>query len=74
MQLIQDIGSKKCRLTESVSNVKELPKGVLGVLEGPCSDYTVATRNDNYYSKALWEKVLDSEYVKECLETKSSSI
>lgn len=71
MQLIQDIGSKKCRLTESVSNAQDLPKGVLGVLEGPCSDYTIATRNDNYYSKELWEKVLDSEYVKECLETKT---
>ena len=72
MQLLQDIGTNKCRLMESLQIDKEsLPKGVLGVMEGICSDYTQATRNDNYYSRTLWERVLDSDYVKECLETKT---
>lgn len=72
MQLLQDIGTKKCRLTESISpDTKKLPKGVLGVLEGICSDFTQATRNDNLYSKKLWQRILDSEYVKESLETRT---
>lgn len=72
MQLLQDIGTKKCRLTESISpDTKKLPKGVLGVLEGVCSDFTQATRNDNLYSRKLWQNVLDSEYVKESLETRT---
>jgi len=71
MQLLQDVGTNRCRLTESVLVDKELPKGVLGILEGVCSDFTQATRNDNFYSRELWERILDSEYVKECLETKT---
>ena len=53
MQLLQDIGTNKCRLMESVQIDKEsLPKGVLGVMEGICSDYTQATRNENFMGKS----------------------
>lgn len=43
----------------------------LGVLYGPCSDFTTQTSNDHYYSEKLWDRVLNSDYVKEAIETKT---
>ena len=50
---------------------KQVNSKALGVLEGVCSDFSEATRNNNYYSKKLWENVLASEYIKEMLDTKT---
>ena len=50
---------------------KQVNSKALGVLEGVCSDFSEATRNNNYYSKKLWENVLASDYIKEMLETKT---
>lgn len=67
--LIYDTGTSRCLLKES-STFKSTPGGnVLGVLEGPCSDFSKETRNKNFYSKRLWENVLSSDYVKESLDT-----
>lgn len=40
---------------------------VIGILEGPCADIVDATRNGRFYSEELWEKVFDSDLVKEML-------
>lgn len=59
-------------ITESTElSKKKVNKNALGCMEGPCSDYSVETRNNNYYSRKLWEKVMDSEYFKEAMETKT---
>jgi DNA repair exonuclease SbcCD ATPase subunit len=59
-------------LTEAtdIEQKKGNPKA-LGVLEGPCSDFTIATRNDNLYVRKLWENVIASDYVKEALDTRT---
>lgn len=59
-------------ITESTElNKKKINKNAIGCMEGPCSDYSVETRNNNYYSRKLWENVLNSEYFKERMETKT---
>lgn len=59
-------------ITESTElNKKKINKNAIGCMEGPCSDYSVETRNNNYYSRKLWENVLNSEYFKEGMETKT---
>ncbi len=50
---------------------KQINSKSLGVLEGPCADLVDPTRNTNLYSKKLWKRVVESEYVKEALETKT---
>lgn len=59
-------------ITESAElSKKKFNSNAIGCLEGPCSDYSIETRNNNYYSKKLWENVLNSEYFKEGMETKT---
>lgn len=59
---------------KEVLNFKELSeeekkaRGILGRLYGPCASFTVPTRNGRFYSDDLWEKVFDSELVKEAFE------
>lgn len=50
---------------------KKANSKAIGVLEGICSDFSSCTRNNNFYSKKLWENVLKSDYIKEMLETKT---
>ena len=71
--VIQDAGTSKCLLKESVINdpKTDLKPGVLGMMEGVCSDFNEATRNGNFYSKRLWENVLKSDYYKEAMETRT---
>lgn len=59
-------------LTESaeIEKYKGNPNA-LGILCGPCADFTVATENNNFYSERLWQLVLDSDYVKQAIETKT---
>lgn len=42
--------------------------GVLGVLEGPVADIIHPTRNGRKYSESLWEKVFNSDIVKEMFQ------
>lgn len=68
--LIYDIGTSRCRLQES-TEIKPSNGKALGVLKGICSDFSQATRNENFYSRALWERVLASDYYKEGIDTKT---
>lgn len=45
-------------------------KRYLGTLKGVCAECDKPTRNERIYSRALWEKVLNSDSVKEGLENK----
>lgn len=53
-----------------------LPKGdptgvVLSTVEGPIMSYESPTRNERLYTRELCEKIINSDYVAEMLETKS---
>ena len=51
-------------LKDSFKYKKDLDNpAVLGVLEGPCADIQIPTRNGRMYSEALWEKVFQSDLV-----------
>lgn len=56
------------RLVES----KELRKGCIGRLEGPCADFLHPTRNDRLYGLQLWKNVFNNELFKESIETKTA--
>lgn len=45
-------------------------KGYLGTLAGACADFVNPTRNNNFYSRKLWENVFKDPLVKESLEDK----
>lgn len=53
-------------LTES--NGEKLHKGCLGTISGPCADFKNPTRNDNFYSRKLWENAFSNDLTKEALE------
>lgn len=57
------------KLQESKESPKH--KGVLKTVEGIFAEADVKNRNGRKYSKRLWQKVLDSEYVKEMLSKKT---
>ena len=46
------------------------PKGVLKVVTGPVADFK-PNRNGRVYPRKLWERVIDSEYVKEMIASKT---
>ena len=69
--LIFDTGTSRCLLRESKVYKPAEGSNVLGVLEGPCADFTRETRNNNLYSRNLWQRVIESDYVKESLETRT---
>jgi len=46
-------------------------KGVLRTIKGPVAEWGSVNRNNRKYSEKLWDKVLDSDYVKEQTENKS---
>ena len=43
----------------------------LGVLHGPCADFIEQTSNGHFYSKKVWEKVIQSDYVIDAIKTKT---
>ena len=53
-------------LVEAKENTSN-KKGCLGTLEGPAADYGAPTRNNNFYSRKLWENTFKSKWVKEAL-------
>lgn len=63
------------RLNESTMHTEftesaEKPKGVLKVVTGPVADFK-PNRNGRTYPRKLWEKVVNSEYVKEMIDSKT---
>lgn len=62
-KLVEQSGS--LRLVES----KNLRKGCLGRLEGPCADCFNPTRNNRKYGLQLWKNVFNNDIVKESLAT-----
>lgn len=53
---------------KELSEEEKKARGILGRLYGPCASFTVPTRNGRKYSDELWDKVFDSELVKEAFE------
>lgn len=49
----------------------ELPEGVLCRVKGPIAEYGAVNRNNRRYTRAVWEGVLESPYLKESLENKT---
>ena len=39
-------------------------KGCLGTIKGPCADYKNPTRNNNFYSRKLWENAFNDPLIK----------
>lgn len=58
--------SKREEFTVSYSNDNN--SAVLAKLSGPCADITNPTRNGRKYNESLWEKVFNSDIVKEHFE------
>lgn len=56
------------RLCENASLVSHAP-GVLCTLEGPIASFIIPTRNNRLYPRALWERLINSNYVQEMLTT-----
>lgn len=65
-QLLIETRMNSLSLKEGVE--KSQKKGCLGTIEGPCADYKNPTRNDNFYSRKLWENAFNNEITKECLK------
>ena len=55
-------------LFEEVNN-EEKPKGILKRIKGIVADFN-PNRNGRVYPRELWERVINSEYVKEMMESK----
>ena len=58
-------------ITESLTSGDCVRPGCLGQLKGPIADWNDSTRNKRYYSRDLWVKVFDTDWVKEALETRT---
>lgn len=43
-------------------------KGILGTMEGTFAEFGEKNRNNRLYTKELWEKVINSDYVQEMME------
>ena len=53
-----------------LSPEEQKQRGILGRLVGPIADFKNPTRNERYYSEALWDKTFDQPLMKEKLENK----
>lgn len=56
-------------ITESFTSGDCVRPGCLGQLRGPIADWNDSTRNRRYYSRELWVKVFETDWVKEALHT-----
>lgn len=61
------IRNEELSLDDSVK-VNNKGEAILGRLEGPCADFITPTRNGRMYDETLWEKVFNSEIIKEYFE------
>ncbi len=68
MELIRDesIFSKECYESTAPSR-----KGVLRTIKGPVAEWGNLNRNNRMYTEKLWDRVIESDYVKEQKECKS---
>lgn len=62
------VKKEELKLDDSVK-VNKRGEAILGRLTGPCADIINPTRNNRYYSEALWEKVFNNDIVKEYFES-----
>lgn len=68
-EVISDVSTFDKKLYEST---RESHKGgILRILSGPVAEWDKLNRNNRKYSKELWDKVLESPYVKEQLAYKT---
>lgn len=65
--MMEETTPKGCTLLEDTS-VKQPKKGCLGTMYGPCADYKNPTRNNNFYSRKLWENAFNDPLIKESLQ------
>lgn len=68
---ISDMLVKERSLYESVSNDDKKNHSILRTIKGPVAEYVKPNRNKRIYSESLWDKVLESPYVKEQLKYKT---
>lgn len=61
--------SQTGNITESYTTGDCVRPGCLGQLKGPIADWNDPTRNRRYYSRELWVKVFDTDWVQEAIET-----
>lgn len=62
--LHEELAPRQMVLTES----KTTNPNCLGTMYGPCADYKNPTRNNNFYSRRLWENTFKNDIVKESLK------
>ena len=62
---IQKINEDTALKFKSISPEEKAKKGILGRLYGPVASFATPTRNGRKYSQELWEKVFNSDLVKE---------
>lgn len=68
---LNEVYMSKLRLVENSAPTVDC-SGVLNTVEGPFAEIDNKNRNGRIYKKSLWEKVINSDYVKEMmLENKS---
>ena len=67
-QILIETRLNSLKLTESTTKLR---KGCLGRIEGICADFVNPTRNGRFYSRKLWENVVNDELFKESLATKT---
>lgn len=68
MELVRDEFVFQGSCYESVDSEK---KGVLRTIKGPVAEWDNLNRNKRKYTEKLWDKVLDSDYVREQTENKT---
>lgn len=62
--MLESITDPELKLIE-LSPEEKQNRGILGRLYGPVGSFANLTRNDRLYTDSLWEKVFDSDIVKE---------
>lgn len=63
--------SQTGNITESLTTGDCVRPGCLGQLKGPIADWNDSTRNKRYYSRRLWERVFETDWVQEALRTRT---
>lgn len=65
--LTEDLYFSKLDISENRPN----KSGVLCTVKGPFAEINKKNRNNRVYSKSLWEKAINSEYIKEMLSNRT---
>ena len=58
-------------VNESMLEGRNVRPGCLGQLRGPICDWKNSTRNDHYYTQALWRRVFNLPWVQEAMRTRT---